>query len=71
MELKGKILPFIKIKSNYVFSVHDVYGVNFLSRLRLNFSDLNEDKVLHGFENITNSTCVCGSVTETKLHFLM
>ena len=34
-EFKGKISPFMKIKSNSVFSVYDVYGVKLLSRLRL------------------------------------
>ena len=39
-EFKSKISPFIKIKSNSIFSVHDVYGVKLLSRFRLNFSHL-------------------------------
>ena len=32
----------VRIKSNSIFSVHIVYGVKFLSRLRLNFSHVNE-----------------------------
>ena len=32
-KFKGKISPFIKIKLNSVFSVHDVYDVKLLSRL--------------------------------------
>ena len=32
----------LNTKSNSVFSVHDVYGVKLLSRLGLNFGDLNE-----------------------------
>ena len=62
---------FIKIKSSSIFSVHDVYGVKLLSRLRLNFSHLNEHKVRHGFKDGTNCMCDCGSATETTLHFLL
>ena len=43
-EFKGKIPLFIKIKSNS--SVHKVYGIQRLSRLRLNFSHLNEQNVV-------------------------
>ena len=67
-EFKSKISPFIKIKSNSIFSVHNVYVVKLLSRLRLNFSHLNEHKVWHGFENGTNCMCDCGSATETTLN---
>ena len=34
--MKVKISPFMKIKSSFVFSVHDVYGVKILSGLRFN-----------------------------------
>ena len=70
-EFKSKTSPFIKIKSNSIFSVHDVYGVKLLSRLRLNFSHLNEHKVRHGFKDGTNCMCDCDSATETTLHFLL
>ena len=54
---KSKISPFIKIKSNSIFSAHDVYGVKLLSRLRLNFRHLNVHKVWHGFKDGTNCMC--------------
>ena len=66
-EFKGKTKPFIKIKLISVFSVHDVYGVKLLSRLRLNFSHLNDHKDCHGF----SSMCDCCSATETTLQFLL
>ena len=53
-------MPFIKIKSNSIFSVHKVYGVKLLSRLRLKFSHLNEYKVRDGFKDGTNCMCNCG-----------
>ena len=70
-KFKDKILSFIKIKSNSVFSVRDVYGVKPLFRLRVHFSHLNAHKVCHGFKDRTNSVCDCGSATETTLHFLL
>ena len=70
-EFKSKISSFIKIKSNSIFSVHDVYGVKLLSRLKLNFSHLNEQKVRHGFKDGTNCMCDYGSATEITLHFLL
>ena len=53
-EFKCKLSPFTKIKSNSVFSVHDVYVIKTLSRLRYKFSHLNEGKVRHGFKDGTN-----------------
>ena len=70
-EFKSKISPFNKIKSNFLFSVYNVYGVELLPRLRLNFSHLNEHKVRHGVKDGTNCMCDCGSATETTLHFLL
>ena len=70
-EFKGKIAPFIKIKWNSVVSVHDVYDVKLLSRLRLNFSHLNAHKVRHDFKDGTTFMCDCGSATKTTLHFLL
>ena len=48
-----------------------MYGVKLLSRLRLDFSHLNEHKVRHGFKDGTNCMCDCGSALETTLHFLL
>ena len=56
-EVKGKISPFIKIKSNSILSVHNVYGVKLLSRLKLNFSHLNKHKIGHGFRYWTAYPC--------------
>ena len=64
-------MPSIKIKPNSIFSAHDVHGVKPLSRLRLDFSHLNEHKVQHGFKDGTNCIWNCGSATEAILHFLL
>ena len=66
-EFKTKISPFIKIKSNSVFSVHNVYLLKLISRLRLNFSHLNEHTVRHG---LTMELKLCAIVNQPqKKHY--
>ena len=42
--LKLSILNFVRPRENSVFAVHDSNGLKLLTRLRLNFSHLNEHK---------------------------
>ena len=70
-KIKSNILPFIKGKSNSIFSVHNVYEVKLLSRLRPNFSHLNKRKVIHSFKDGTNFMCDCGWALETTLQFFL
>ena len=51
--------------------MRDVYGEKLFSRLRLNFSYLNEAKARLDSKDGTNCICYCGSVTEAKLNFLL
>ena len=44
-----------------------MYGVKLLTRLRPNFSNLNE----HNFHDIINPMCSYGKEPETTLHFLL
>ena len=60
----------VRIKSNSIFSVHNVYDIKFISRLRLNFS-VNEHRVCHDFADGTYCMCDSGSATETTLRFLL
>ena len=58
-------------KENSLFSVYDPLGVKLLTRLRLQFSHLNEHKFRHGFEDTINAMCACGSAVETTEYFLL
>ena len=58
-------------KENSLFSIYDPLGVKLLTRLRLQFSHLNEHKFRHGFEDTINTMCACGSEVETTEHFLL
>ena len=58
----------LKSKRNSVFVTH---GIKLLSRLRLNFSHLNEQKFWHNFNDKVNPMCKCGLEPDTTLHYLL
>ena len=51
--------------------MHDVSGEKLLSRLRLNFSNLNKHKARDGFKDVSDCMGHYVSSTETTLHFLL
>ena len=58
-------------KESSLFSIYDPLGVKLLTRLRLQFSHLNEHKFRHGFEDTINAMCACGRDVETTEHFFL
>ena len=70
-KFKVTILSLIKPKKNSVFAIHDTKGLKLLTRLRLNFSHLNEHKIRHGFKDRVDPMYKCGVETETTPHFLL
>ena len=58
-------------KENSLFCIYDPLGVKLLTRLRLQFSHLNEHKFRHGFSDIINPMCACGTEVGTTEHFLL
>ena len=54
------ILNFVMPRENSVFAVHDINGLKLLTRLRLNFSHLNEHKFRHNFNDTINLMCSWG-----------
>ena len=63
----------IKIEKleNSFYNDHDPFGVKLLSRLRLQFSNLNQHKFRHGFNGKINSMCPCGTEVEINEDFLL
>ena len=59
-QFKKTILDFIRPKENSVYAVHDISGLKLITRLRLNFSHLNEPKFRHNFKDTINPMCSCG-----------
>ena len=70
-KFKVTILNFIRPKGNLVFDIHDTNGIKLLSRLRLNFSHLNEHKFRHKFNGTVDLMCTCGLEPETTPHYLL
>ena len=70
-KLKVTILNFISPKGNSVFYIPDTNGIKFLTRLRLNFSQLYEHKFRHNFNNTVDPMCICGRELETTLPYLL
>ena len=60
-----------KKKENPLFSAYDPLGVKFLTRLRLDFSHLNEHKFRNGFKDTLNPLYTCGVEVETTEPFLL
>ena len=60
-----------KKKEKSIFSIYDPLNVKLLTRLRLQFSHLNDHKFRHGFRATISAMCACGSETETTEHFLL
>ena len=58
-------------KKNSIYAIHDISGLKLLTRLRLNFSLLNEHKFRYKFEDTINPICRCGFESETTNHYLL
>ena len=50
----------IKSNEQSLFSIYHPQCVQLLSRLRLNFSHLSEQKFRHNFEDCVSPMCGCG-----------
>ena len=58
-------------KQNSIFSIYDPLGVKLLTRLRLQYSHLNEHKFRYGLGDAINAVCACASKVETTKYFLL
>ena len=70
-QFKKTILDFIRPKENSIYAIHDISDLKLLTRLRLNFSDLNEHKFQHNYKDTINPMCTCGFEAETTDHYLL
>ena len=59
------------LKQRSLFSIHDPVGVKLLTRLRLQFSHLNEHKFRHNFKDCVSPMYDCGAEKETTSHFFL
>lgn len=53
-----------------MYNIYDIDGVRYLTKMRLNFSALNEHKFRHRFDCL-NPCCTYGEATEDNEHFFL
>ena len=69
-QFKSHINNFIRPKGHGVFGIRDKLGINLLTKIRVEFSDLRDHRFNHNF-NCACPTCDCGIEDETSLHFFL
>ena len=68
---KNRLLTFIRPAQKSIFNIFDPIGLKLLTRLRLEFTHLNEPRFRHNFENYVNPLCSCSLSTENTEHYLL
>ena len=56
---------------NSIYNIHNPLGVKYLTRLRIEFNHLKEQKFKHNFQDSIDSMCSCSSGIETMIHFFL
>ena len=56
---------------NSIFKIHDLFGIKFLTRLRLGLSHVNEHRFRHNFWDCLNPLCSCSLEVESTTHFFL
>ena len=64
-------MKFIRPSANSLFNCHNLKGIKFITRLRLDLSHLREHKFKHSFQGSLNPFCSCGLDIESTAHFLL
>ena len=54
---------------NSINSIHNALGVKYLTKLRIGFSHLKEQKSKHNFQDSIDPMCSCSSGIEITTHF--
>ena len=62
---------FFSLNQRSLFSINDPVGVKLLTRLRLQFSHLNEHIFRHNFKNCVSPMCDCGAEAESTSQFFL
>ena len=64
------MLKIIRPLGNLTYKIWDISGVKLLTKLRVQFSALNEHRFKHAF-NCPSPVCLCGKDNENNKHFLL
>ena len=68
---KQELLPLFRLLEKIIFNIFDPEGLKLLTRLRLGFSPLNENRFRHNFQESLNALCTCSLETENSSHYLL
>ena len=60
---KQELSPLIHLLENIIFNIFDPEGLKLFTRLRLRFSQLNENRFRHNFQECVNALFTCGLET--------
>ena len=60
----------IRLVKNTIYGVSDLKGIRNITKLRIQFSDLNVHKFHHNFECL-RPICDCGAANEDNEHYLL
>ena len=69
-QFKKKLVSIFRPVKNSTYRVSDIPGIRLLTRLRLQFSALNEHRLRHAFDCLS-PVCNCGLDIEDNEHFLL
>ena len=67
---KCKLLRVIRPIKKSVYNVYNIMGIRNVTKLRVNFSPLNEHRFRHSFDCLS-PRCACGADKEDNVHFLL
>ena len=65
----NSLLKFTRPIERKIFNINDPFGITMLTRLRLGFSHLREEKFRNGFKDTLNPLCSCSIEAETTILF--
>ena len=68
---KSRLLSLIRPFQSNVYNIFDPIGLKLLTRLRLGFSHLNEQKFRHDFQECLNPLCLCNFEIDDTTHYLL
>ena len=63
---KQELATLIHLLENIIFNIFDPEGLKLFTRLRLRFSQLNENRFRHNFQECLNALCTCGLETRNS-----
>ena len=69
-QFKNKLLFTMRPAGNSIYNVHNIIGVRCSTKLRLQFSALNEHKFIHNFDCLS-PVCIRGAAKQDNEHFLL